>query len=348
MSKNPTYEELEQRIEKMNKNILFILLVSILVIFGCTEKQNDNKKKKGLQEITVKLKYFHQAQFAGNYVANEKGFYADEGLKVNLVPFSFEEPVIDAVLNGKAVFGITGAIDMLLARAQGLPIKSFAVIYKVSPICAYSLKESGIIRPQDFIGKTIGLEKAADIEIAYSVMMARLGIDRNQVKEVTIGFDATDLLAGTVDVATGYIVNEPQQVIETGQKVNTILMAEYGVNIYADVLFTTEDTINNNSELVEGFLRATLKGWQYTIEHEEEAVGITLKYATDRTKSRELFMLRASIPLIHTGNSPIGWMEKAKWEKVQNILLEQKILDKKMDLDKVYTTQFLEKIYREK
>ncbi len=332
----------------MNKNMLFILFVSVLVVFGCTERQSDNKKKNELQEITVKLKYFHQTQFAGNYVANEKGFYADEGLKVNLVPFSLEEPTIDAVLNAKAIFGITGAIDMLVARAQGLPIKSFAVIYKVSPICAYSLKESGIMRPQHFIGKTIGLEKATDIEVAYSVMMARLGIDRSRVKEVTIGFDATDLLAGTVDVATGYIVNEPQQVIEAGQEVNTILMAEYGSNMYADVLFTTEDTINNNSDLVEGFLRATLKGWQYAIENEEEAVDITLKYATGRTKSHESFMLRGSIPLIHTGDSPIGWMEKTKWEKVQNILFEQKILVKKMDIDKVYTMQFLERIYSEK
>ncbi len=329
----------------MNKSILFTLAVGVSLIFGCTETQSDNKDKK---EITVKLKYFHQAQFAGNYVANEKGFYADEGLIVNLVPFSAEESGIDAVLNGNAVFGITGAIDLLVARAQGLSIKSFAVIYKTSPICAYSLKKSGIIRPQDFIGKTVGLEKAIDIEITYSVMMEKLGIDRNQVEEVRIGFDATDLLAGVVDVATGYIINEPQQAIEAGQEINSFLMAEYGVNMYADVLFTTEDTITNHSELVERFLRATLKGWQYAIENEVEAVDLILKYATERTKKSEAYMLRASIPLIHKGNSPIGWMENAEWEKIQNILVEYKILEKKIDMDKVRTMHFLEKIYNEK
>lgn len=332
----------------MNKNIIFMLMVSVFLIFGCEGNKSDKNEKKELQEITVKLKYFHQAQFAGNYVAKEKGFYVDEGLKVNLAPFSFEEPVIDTVLNGKAIFGIVGAADILVARTQGLSIKSFAVIYKVSPICAYSLKESGIIRPQDFIGKTVGLEKAIDIEIAYSVMMKRLGIDRNQIKEVTIGFDAAELLAGNVDVATGYIVNEPQQVIEAGREVKTILMAEYGVNIYADVLFTTDDIINNHPKLVEGFLSATLKGWQYAIENEDEAVGFVLKYATDSTKRRESYMLQASYPLIHTGDSPIGWMEKSHWVKVQNILLEQDILDKKIDIERVYTTQFLEKIYSEK
>lgn len=326
----------------MNKNILFMLLIGALSITGCT------KEKKELQEISVKLKYFHQAQFAGNYVANEKGFYADEDLKVNLIPFSYDESVIHAVYNGKAIFGITGSNELIMARARGLPIKSFAVIYKTSPICAYTLRQSGIIRPQDFLGKTVGLEKAPDIEMMYSAMITRLGIDRSQIKEVTIGFDATELLDGTVDVSTGYAVNEPQQAIKAGHEVNIILMADYGVNMYGDVLFAAEDTINNNPELVERFLRATLKGWQYAIENKEEAVDITLKYATDRTQSHESYMLHTSIPLIHTGDSPLGWMEKARWEEVQNILLQQKILDNEIDVDRIYTTRFLEKIYSEK
>ena len=328
---------------EMNKYILSMLLIGALAIPGCT------REKKELQEITVKLKYFHQAQFAGNYVANERGFYADEGLKVNLVPFSLEEPPsIHAVPSGKAVFGITGANEVIMARARGLPVKSFAVIYKTSPICAYALKRSGIVKPQDFIGKTVGLEKAPDIEMMYSAMMTRLGIDRSQIKEITIGFDAKELLDGTVDVSTGYVVNEPHQAIKAGHEVNIILMADYGVNMYGDVLFATEDTINNNPELVERFLRATLKGWEYAIVNQEEAVGITLKYATDRTKSHESYMLQASIPLIHTGDSPIGWMEKARWGQVQDILLQQKILDKEINVDEAYTTRFLEKISSER
>ncbi len=326
----------------MNKNLLFMLLIGALSITGCT------KEKKELQEITLKLKYFHQAQFAGNYVANDKGFYADEDLKVNLDPFSHEESAIYAVSSGKAAFGITGSNEVIMARARGLPIKSFAVIYKTNPVCAYTLRSSGLVRPQDFIGKTVGLEKAPDIEMMYSAMITRLGIDRSQIKEVTIGFDATELLDGTVDVSTGYVVNEPQQAIKAGHEVNIILMADYGINMYGDVLFATEDTISNNPKLVERFLRATLKGWQYAIENQEEAVDITLKYATDRTKSHESYMLHTSIPLIHTGDSPLGWMEKARWEGVQNILLQQKLLDKEIDVGEVYTTRFLEKIYSEK
>jgi len=321
--------------------LVAVLVAGIVLLPGYLQKE----KPKESQEIKIKLAWLHMAQFAGLYVANEKGYYATEGLDATLEPFSFEDPPIDAVAKGNADFGIVGADELILARAKGLPIKAVAVIYKTTPVCAYSLKTSGITKPQDFIGKTVGLQRETNVEYLYYAMMAKLGINRSQIKEVSIGYDASELLNGTTDVSTGYFTDQPHQAIEAGYDVNTILVADYGANIYADVVFATEDTINNNPELVEGFLRATLKGWQYAVEHENEAVDITLKYAPDGTKSHETYMLRNSIPLIHTGERPIGWMEKADWDQVQNILLEQKILDKSMNINEAYTMEFLEKIY---
>ncbi len=339
----------------MNKRLLIWTIIVIILsmisgFFWFRGRQQKVKfsEPKNLQEITIKLKWLHQAQFAGNYVAVEKGFYGAEGLKVNLIPFSFEDPTIDAVAQGRALFGITGADELIMARKKGLPLKAFAVIYKINPVVAYSLKESGITKPQDFIGKTIGLERGTNVDTLYYAMMAKLGIDRNKIKEVGVGYDASELLAGKIDVSTGYIGNEPQQVLKAGREVNTILMADYGVDMYADVLFAKEDTLKNNPMLVEKFLRATLKGWTYAIENEEEAVDITLKYTTDGEKSHEAYMLMTSIPLINTGDSFLGWMEKTKWQNVQNILLEQKIIDEAVNIDDAYTMQFLENIYGRK
>jgi len=333
--------KIKSEVEKIKKSYLFIFFVLILVISGCTQ----NIKENELQEITVKLKWLHQAQFAGNYVAVEKGFYANEKLKVNLGPFSFEDPTIDSVVNGTAVFGITGADELILARSKGLTLKAFAVIYKINPVCAYSLKESGITNPLDFIGKNIGLERGTNVEILYYAMMGKLDINRSQINELTTGYDATELLNGITDVSTGYLINEPHQVIEAGYEVNTILMADYGVNMYADVLFATEDTINNNPELVEKFLRATLEGWQYAIDHNGEAIDIVLEYVTNGSRSHEMYMLNSSIPLIQTGETPIGWMKKDEWMQVQDILLEQNITDAEINIENVYTMDFLEKIY---
>jgi len=336
----------------MNKKIIIgiVVLVICLTIFWIyRDKNNEMVKKTELIPVSIELKWLHQAQFAGNYVAKERDLYQKEGLDVTLVPFSFENPVIKAVTDKKVMFGITGADELLLARASGAPLKAIAVIYKINPVCAYTLKTSGIIKPQDFIGKTVGIERASDgtdvnIGILYSAMISKLGIDRSKIKEVTIGYDPTELLNGETDVSTGYIINEPNQAIMKGYEVNTILMADYGVNMYADVIFTHEDTIRGKPEIVEKVLRATLAGWQYTIENNDEAVRDVIKYSNGEY-AHESYMLKTSIPLIHVGDTPIGWMEKAKWEQVQNILLEQKILKKQINIEDVYTMNPLKKIY---
>lgn len=316
------------------KRIIAGLFLFLVFASGCLGNRD-------LVDVAVKLKWVHQAQFAGNYVAKEKGFYEDEGLNVTLQPFSFDDPTIDAVANGEATFGITGADELVLARSKGIPIKAFALIYQINPVCAYSLKENNITKPQDFMGKTVGLEQGTNVDTLYYVMMSRLDIDRSNINEIPIGYDATELLEGKTDVSTGYIINEPQQVIEAGKEVDTILMADYGANMYADVLFATEETINNRPEEVQKFLNATVKGWQYAMENVDEAVDITILYTTDRTKNHEKYMLEKSIPLINKGDAPIGWMTKEGWENVQNILLEQNILDEKIDINGAYTLNFL-------
>jgi len=247
---------------------------------------------------------------------------------------------MDAVVEGKAAFGVKSASEIIQARAEGLPVRAFAVIYQDSPLSCYSLKESGITKPQDFVGKTVGL-KPGQITLAYLVMLNKLGIDRSAITEVEIGYGVDELINGTTDVSTGFSINEPHQAIEAGYDVNIMLFADYGVKVYDDVLFATEETIDNNPELVGRFLRATLEGWRYAIENEEDAVDIVLKYATDRSRSHETYMLRQSIPLIHTGGSPIGWMERERWSYTHDVLLEAGAIEKEVDIDEAFTMQFL-------
>ena len=278
------------------------------------------------------------------YVAVEKGFYKAQNLKVTLVPFSFEEPTLEAVVQGKATFGVKSASEIIQARAEGLPVRAFAVIYQDSPLCCYALKESGITRPQDFVGKTVGL-KPGQITIAYQVMLDKLGIDRSTITEVQVGYGVDELISGTTDVSTGFSINEPHQAIEAGYDVNIMLFADYGVKVYDDVLFATEDTINHNPELVGRFLRATLEGWRYAIQHEEETVDIVLKYATDSSRGHESYMLTQSIPLIHTGGSPIGWMERERWTQTHDILLQAGAIEEEVDMDEAFTMRFLTELF---
>lgn len=334
----------------MNKKIIFVAI--ILIIAGVSSwiymknSSSISKYSGPIQDINLQLKWKHQAQFAGHYVAIEKGFYEDLGMKVNPIPFDFKESVVDAVVSGKADFATGSADEIIFARAKGIPIKAIAIIYRINPTVAFSLKKSGITKPQDFVGKKVGIEKSANIQYLYSAMMSKLNIDRTKITEIPVGYDAKELLEGKVDVSTGYITNEPNLVKEAGQDVNTILMADYGVDMYADVLFTTEKMINTNPDLVARFVQATIKGWQYALENEEEAVDMTLKYATNSNIIHELSMLHNSAPLIHTGTAPLGYMDQSGWEKAQNILVEQKLLTKPINITDVYTVQFLDLIYK--
>jgi NitT/TauT family transport system substrate-binding protein len=322
--------------------ILILVMFSMFILACSTEKVTE------LTPVKVQLKWVHQAQFAGNYVAQEKGFYQEEGIEIiELKPFDYVNWPIDRIENKEVDFAITGGDELILAKASGKAdhVKAIAVIYKINPVCLYSLAETKITQPEDLLGKTIGIERAADgseinVGILYKAMMSKLNLNKEKVNEITIGYGATELLAGETDVSTGYVINEPHQAIEAGQEVNIILPAEYGVNMYADIIIVHEDMIKENPELVKGFIDATLNGWQYAIENEKEAVEIVLKYATERSQSHEAYMLKESVPLIHTGE-PLGLMKEEEWKNINSILIENNLLEQEVSLEEIYTNEFI-------
>jgi NitT/TauT family transport system substrate-binding protein len=319
---------------------LSLLIISLLALGLYFYLNHTLSFKPPIQNINVALSWIHQSEFTGNYVAVEKGFYAENEINASLIPYNFKDLPIDLVVSGKADFGITGASEVLLARSQGIPVKAIAVIYQVNPVCAFSLKSSGITKPTDFIGKKIGVEKGINVEYDYISMMNNLNINRSLLTEIGVGYNASELLDGTVDVSTGYVDNEPYYVIAAGQDVNIIMVEDYGVNTYSDVLFTTDELINKNPKLVSAFVKATIDGWQYTLEHQDEAIGIIMQYTEDKDMNHEIFGLKKSLPLISTGEVPIGYMDQKGWQAVENAVLLQKILSTPINVSDCYTTEF--------
>lgn len=333
----------------MKWKVIFVFSLMIGVILGIYLRKikYSVSVSKPVSEYTLKLNWRHEAEFAGVYAGIEKGFYGNEGIKLKVEEYSVNgDNAIDSLVAGKADFAIAGADEILLAREAGKPIKAVSVIYKTNPAVAFSLKSSGIVKPTDFVGKTVGLEEGINVNYLYKAMMNKLGIDQKKIKTVVIGYDAKELMSGQVDVSTGWITNEPQIAVEAGYPVNIFLMAEYGVNIYADTLVTTEKMIAEKPAVVKSFVKATLQGWQYAFENESEAVDITMNYVSGTTRKHQAYVLSTSIPLINTGVSKLGWMEMADWENAQKILYEQKILSQKNRVNEAFTMQFLEEIYK--
>lgn len=326
--------------------IVAVLLIAGLVIVGLT-LSIFRPTSGNFDKVAVRLKWLHQAQFAGFYYAREAGFYAEEGLDVTLNPGGVDFPAIQMVAGGSEQFGVTGADQLLLAREKGVPVVALAVIYRMSPMVYFALKESEITKPQDFIGKRVGVKLGSNEELTYRAMMRRLGIDMAQVEEIPVKYDMTPLFTGHVDVWPGYAINEPIVAEEHGYEVAIIWPSDYGVNLYADTIFTTESMVKDNPDNVLKFLRATLKGWQEAVAKPGNAVEYTLRYSDKLNKEHETAMMEASIELLKPDDKPIGWMERERWVEMEKLLLDQGFMKKSINVDEVFTLQFLDEILAE-
>ena len=247
--------------------ILLLCSVILVVAVGCREAE------RPLDEVTVQLGWYHQAQFAGFYAADQNGYYEEEGLDVALRPNAGPGTDIPAVVgDGEADFGTIAGAALVSARSHGVPVTAVAVIQRRSPVVLVARADSGIRRPADLPGRTI---RKLDPGTAptFAAMMGSLGLDPATVHQVDVEFDLDAFAKGQVDAYAVYITSLLPAVHERGLDLNVIYPDDYGVHLYGDTLFATDEAIRENPELVLRFVRATLRGWQWAIENAQEAGG---------------------------------------------------------------------------
>ena len=328
---------------RSNRNflmVLFLLVGTPLGVAACAPTAAPTQKPT---PVAVQLRWTHNAQFAGFYAAAQKGYYAAEGLAVTLVESNGNADFIQPVLDGKAQFGIANADGLVLARDENKPVRAIATIYRRSPTVFLTLAESGIKKPQDFVGKRVRAVPASTPLL--HTMMTRVGIAPSQYTEVNVAATLPPLYSGEVDVSAGFVTNEVLVAQAAGYKLNLIYPDDYGVHFYADTLFTTDDLIAKNPDLVRRFLRATLKGWTDAVENPTTIGALVQKYNPTADAALENAKMTASLPLVNTGEDFIGWMKPEMWAGMENVLREQGVLTKPMDVTQVYTMQFLREIY---
>lgn len=328
----------------MVKTILYGLLINLGVMFGLAACGPLNQGSPAtLTPIIVQLAWTHSAQFAGFYAADQNGYYAAEGLAVTFIEGG---PFVDRllpVLAGTAHFGMTSGSELIIARANNRPVKAVATILRRDPFAFFALAESGITHPEDFVGKTIQIRERS--RPFLRAVMGRVGISPEQYTEnISAGFE--DLYSGKVDVAIGFITSQQIEAEKAGYRLNVIYPEDYGLRFYADVIFTTDKLIETDPELVASFLRATLKGWRYAVENSTEAGNLVVKYNPQADVSLENEKMFASLPLVNTGQDYIGWMTPEIWTGMADTLRRQGVITTPLATAEVYTTQFLNQIYR--
>ena len=282
------------------------------------------------ENIRLQLKWQHQFQFAGYYMAQAKGYYQDAGLNVDIVDAPPGVDPVEQVLEGYAQFGV-GNSDLLLLRQQGKPIVVLSVIFQHSPLVILSLREGPIKTIHDLLNEPLMIEPGSAELFAY---LHKEGIKKEKLDLKTHSYDLQELLSGRVAAISAYTSTEPFTLMK-----KSILYSEFspraaGIDFYGDNLFTTKEELHKNPERVKAFREASLKGWAYAMKHPEETVEyIIAHYNHEITREALLFEFEHMRQLIQPDLVEMGYMHSGRWRHIADTYAELGMLPKNVSLD---------------
>ena len=305
---------------------IFILFVSTIVISGL------NAKDKDLENVSIQLKWFYQYQFAGVIVAKEKGFYEDAGLNVTIKERDPKKNNILQVVNGESEYGVADTV-ILRYRAEGHPVKVLASIFQHNAMVLMSKKESGIVSPYEMKGKKISYQQGLDDSIISS-LFSFANISEDEHIHMPMDFTKMDFVNGDVDITEAYLSNEPYWLKEKYNiEVNIIDPKNYGIDFYGDLIFTTQKEIDEHPKRVEAFRDATLKGWAYALNHQDEVIKIILdKYNTGNFQYEQLlYAARVTENLIATKYIPLGDLKRERFQVLAGLYATKGLSKEKLD-----------------
>ena len=331
----------------MQKWSLFFIIVSMMVFAGCSadaaEESAENTDE--LQSVTLGLGFIPNVQFAPLYVAQKKGFYADEGLDVAL-EYGFENDFVALAAQGERDFAIASGDQVILARDQGLPITYIMKWYERFPVALMLPASHNVSGPEGLVGKKIGVPGFFGATfVGWKALVHGAGIEESAVEVEEIGFtQAAAVQQGQVDGAMVYIANEPIQLRSEGVEVTVIEASDY-IDLVSNGLVTGDKLLVEQPKLAESMTRATLRGLQFTIENPDEAFEIVrqvIPEITDEDAPVQRQVLDASIELWRTDQpgktSSQAWQDSVDFMKATGLLNESSNLE----VETLYNNQFVD------
>lgn len=320
----------------MKAKIIIILFI-LGLITSCAPRQTD--------VIRLPVGFIPNVQFAPLYVALEKGFYEEEGLQVEM-DYNMETDSVALVGAGELQFAVVSGEQVLLGRAQGLPVVYVMTWYQHFPVGVVSLADQGILAPEDLRGHSVGLPGLYGASyIGFKALLNAGGLQEQDLTIESIGFTQAEALAdGIVDSAVVYISNEPNKLRAEGYDVDVIAVSDH-LSLVANGLITSETVIASQPELVERMARATFRGIKYAADHPEEAYTISEKYVENLANLSEAekdVQRKVLADSIHLWQVELGGVSDPQaWSNMQDLLVQMGLLSEPLELTAAFTNEFI-------
>lgn len=296
-----------------------------------------------VRSIVVGMPFIPNVQFAHFYVAEQEGYFADEGLSVTF-DYNFENDVVQRIAtNNQITFALASADSILLARSKGLPVRAVMATTQAFPIGFISKSDTGITTIDDLRGKTIGIPgRFGASYIGLQAILRAGNLTEDDVRIQEIGFtQVAALREDNVDVVSGYINNEPIQLRNAGVNVNVLAVSEL-YPLASDHLIVSEQTLSTDRILVEKFTRALLRGMNRVNEDPDAAFTVALSAIPEANRVDPMLgvaILKETVRLWQPEN--FGVIQEPNWANTQRLLIDMKLISADVSLTDAYDTSFV-------
>lgn len=311
------------------------------------------------QDVTVYTNFLRNGEFVPLYISDVRGYFGEEGIKLNIIDGGPGKNPVPAVGAGQAQFGIFGLDNIVAARAAADPVDIIALGAQIQkfPLSYLTLTEKGAPapKPKDMEGKTLGLQSAAG-EVFLRSFAAKNNVDMSKIKIETVQAGAEPLLVGKVDFFQGFLTNQTYQIDQEIAKPDApaslknkqwqaLVWAEWTQPSLGSVLFTTTRMTKDNPDLVKRFMRAYARGLKFYLDNQEESVRIVAAYPQQIEDAAKLtWRFKVQSPLFtspDTDANGLMWMNPTTWENMIKLLVDNNVIARTVPVTEVMTNEFL-------
>jgi NitT/TauT family transport system substrate-binding protein len=296
-------------------------------------------------QVRFRLNWVPGAEYAPFYLGKEKGFFAEQGIDLEILPGEGSTVTAKLVANRSVEFGLAGADVVMMSNSRDLPLVSIGIMTQELPGGIIFPADSGIRTLTDLYGKRLGVQLKSATEKQWRAVAKMAKLDEKKIIEVPADRAIAQLIASkAIDAGIAFYFNDGLKLVAEGTPMSWIPFSEHGLRFYADAVITHPDLIKENPDLVRRFARAFVKSWTYAIANEKETLNSFLRQ--NPTVDAKYSALKLPV-VLKMGQSPetrehgFGYSTRERWEEMQKMLIGMELMPTPVDVSKIATNEFL-------